>query len=177
MSQDYLARVHEIDVILGNSALLKCEIPSYVIDFVSVISWLSDSEEYSLRSIDGTLSTGHFLVTGAHKPILIGLKLTTSFAVVSQDYATRVNDFDVILGNSALMKCEIPSFVADFVSVINWSDHERELYSQPNALGSVFPHHHHKRDTLAIKMFLLTSFTLFQSFLKTTQQGLTMSTS
>ena len=42
VSQDYVARVHEIDVILGNSGLLKCEIPSFVIDFVSVINWIND---------------------------------------------------------------------------------------------------------------------------------------
>ena len=42
VSQDYITRVHEIDVILGNSGLLKCEIPSFVIDFVTVVSWISD---------------------------------------------------------------------------------------------------------------------------------------
>ena len=57
------------------------------------------------------------------KPIL-----SHTFSVVSQDYATRVNDFDVILGNSALLKCEIPSFVTDFVSVINWSDAEGQEF-------------------------------------------------
>ena len=58
------------------------------------------------------------------------------FSVVSQDYATRVNDFDVILGNSAIMKCEIPSFVADFVSVINWSDNNGgEFYFSQNTMG------------------------------------------
>ena len=45
VSQDYVARVHEIDVILGNSGLLKCEIPSFVIDFVSVINWVNDQGE------------------------------------------------------------------------------------------------------------------------------------
>ena len=58
------------------------------------------------------------------------------FTVVSQDYATRVNDFDVIQGNSAIMKCEIPSFVTDFVSVINWSDNNNaEFYSSQNTMG------------------------------------------
>ena len=28
----------------------------------------------------------------------------------------------VIVGNDAIMKCKIPSFVADFVSVVNWQD-------------------------------------------------------
>ena len=43
--------------------------------------------------------------------------------VVAQTYSTAPqHQVYVILGNSALVKCEIPSFVADFVSVINWVD-------------------------------------------------------
>ena len=68
---------------------------------------------------------------------LISLFTRLVFSVVSQDYATRVNDFDVILGNSAIMKCEIPSFVTDFVSVINWSDNnDKEFYSSQNTMGN-----------------------------------------
>ena len=34
------------------------------------------------------------------------------------------------------MKCEIPSFVTDFVSVINWSDNNNaEFYSSQNTMG------------------------------------------
>jgi Down syndrome cell adhesion protein 1 len=55
---------------------------------------------------------------------------------VSQEYATRVNDVDVILGNSALMRCEIPSFVADFVSGLSWSDNQGEEYfNSPTSFG------------------------------------------
>ena len=32
------------------------------------------------------------------------------------------SDAYVIIGNSALLKCEVPSFVGDFVSVVNWID-------------------------------------------------------
>ena len=41
-------------------------------------------------------------------------------AVVSQPYVTETHNTYVISGNSALFKCEIPSFVADFVSVEGW---------------------------------------------------------
>ena len=34
----------------------------------------------------------------------------------------------MIVGNSALVKCEIPSFVADFVSVESWKDNEGNEY-------------------------------------------------
>ena len=34
----------------------------------------------------------------------------------------------VILGNDALMKCEIPSFVSDLVEVQSWIDNEENLF-------------------------------------------------
>ena len=55
------------------------------------------------------------------------------FIVVAQDYATRVGDAFVIIGNSALMKCDVPSFVADFVSVNSWiNDQGQEYFSSNN---------------------------------------------
>lgn len=44
--------------------------------------------------------------------------------VVQQFYQTEVNNEYVIRGNAAVLKCSIPSFVSDFVSVISWSDSE-----------------------------------------------------
>lgn len=40
--------------------------------------------------------------------------------VVSQFYITEAENEYVIKGNSAVMKCKIPSFVADYVSVEAW---------------------------------------------------------
>lgn len=40
--------------------------------------------------------------------------------MVSQFYITEAENEYVIKGNSAVMKCKIPSFVADFVSVEAW---------------------------------------------------------
>ena len=34
----------------------------------------------------------------------------------------------VIIGNSALFKCEIPSFVADFVTIDSWNDNDGSQY-------------------------------------------------
>ena len=34
----------------------------------------------------------------------------------------------VIAGNSALLKCDIPSFVADLVSVVSWHDNGGGAY-------------------------------------------------
>lgn len=45
-----------------------------------------------------------------------------------QDYITRVMDEDVLRGNSAILKCVLPSFVADFVQVVSWvADDGREI--------------------------------------------------
>lgn len=46
--------------------------------------------------------------------------------VVAQYYDTDVNKAYVIRGNAAVLKCEIPSFVADFVSVVSWHTDQNE---------------------------------------------------
>lgn len=49
-------------------------------------------------------------------PSLSHMKLT----VVTQFYITEATNEYVINGNAAVMKCKIPSFVADFVDVEAW---------------------------------------------------------
>lgn len=44
--------------------------------------------------------------------------------VVTQFYMTEAENEYVIKGNSAIMKCKIPSFVADFVHVEAWINTE-----------------------------------------------------
>ena len=58
-------------------------------------------------------------------------------SVVSQDYRTEADNEFVIKGNSALLKCEIPSFVADFVSVQSWIDSEDRVYYPSNKYGKL----------------------------------------
>ncbi|XP_022815083.1 Down syndrome cell adhesion molecule-like protein Dscam2 isoform X2 [Spodoptera litura] len=48
-------------------------------------------------------------------------------AVVHQSYEPRVIDEDVLRGNSAIVKCTIPSFVADYVHVVDWVADEESL--------------------------------------------------
>ena len=48
--------------------------------------------------------------------------------MVTQQYQTDAHSVYVIVGNSALLKCEIPSFVADFVSVYSWTDNDNNEY-------------------------------------------------
>ncbi|KRF98084.1 uncharacterized protein Dwil_GK22019, isoform AU [Drosophila willistoni] len=49
-------------------------------------------------------------------------------AVVAQYYEADVNKEHVIRGNSAVIKCLIPSFVADFVEVVSWHTDQDENY-------------------------------------------------
>lgn len=44
--------------------------------------------------------------------------------VVTQFYMTEAENEYVIKGNSAIMKCKIPSFVADFVHIEAWINAE-----------------------------------------------------
>ncbi|XP_021705587.1 Down syndrome cell adhesion molecule-like protein Dscam2 isoform X42 [Aedes aegypti] len=49
-------------------------------------------------------------------------------AVVQQYYESEVNNAYVIRGNAAILKCSIPSFVADFVTVVSWNDDSGNVY-------------------------------------------------
>lgn len=49
--------------------------------------------------------------------------------MVQQVYQSEVNNEYVIRGNSAVLKCSIPSFVADFVSVLAWQDDQGNSFA------------------------------------------------
>ena len=47
---------------------------------------------------------------------------------VTQNYATEpINEY-VILGNDVIMKCDVPSFVTDFVLIVGWEDDSGKVY-------------------------------------------------
>lgn len=58
-------------------------------------------------------------------------------SAVQQDYQTEpVNEY-VIQGNDAIVRCTIPSFVSDFVSVASWVDSEgNEIHRQTSSSGT-----------------------------------------
>jgi hypothetical protein len=49
-------------VMRGNSAILKCMIPSFVADFVQVIGWIDEEGLEFLPSSEGNLNMGNHLV-------------------------------------------------------------------------------------------------------------------
>lgn len=64
---------------------------------------------------------------------LFNLNFNFLFAsVVIQSYESEADNEYVIRGNSVVMKCEIPSYVADFVFVDLWLDSEGRNY-YPNS--------------------------------------------
>lgn len=55
MNHFYEAEAHSEYIIKGNSAVLKCNIPSFVADFVSVDAWIdSEGTEYTSTTDFGT---------------------------------------------------------------------------------------------------------------------------
>lgn len=50
------------------------------------------------------------------------------FSVVSQSYTVNLVEENVLRGNAAILKCLIPSFVTEYVSVASWiiSDEDEE---------------------------------------------------
>ncbi|XP_014598815.1 PREDICTED: Down syndrome cell adhesion molecule-like protein Dscam2 isoform X29 [Polistes canadensis] len=57
-------------------------------------------------------------------------------AVVGQRYAVNVMDEHVLRGNAAIIKCHIPSFVAEFVEVDSWiEDNTTDIYPRPDYDG------------------------------------------
>ena len=123
--QDYDVDVHAEYVLKGNDGLLKCYIPSYVSDFVSVVSWLSeDGIAYFPNNAFGKCHN--------HNSFTV--------LVVPQHYKVDVHDESVLGGNNAVFKCVIPSFVADFVSTRSWLDDAGNAYFPHQSLGNNFIH-------------------------------------
>lgn len=51
---------------------------------------------------------------------------------MSQYYEAQVHDIFVIKGNSAIFKCNLPSFVSDHLEVISWEDTKGNKFSSPD---------------------------------------------
>lgn len=122
-------------IIKGNAAIIKCNIPSFLTDFAKVETWLgSDGQEFTYEksetnygTIDDLLCFSlsiSFLVVICWTFVDFSLQI-----VVNQFYDPTTLDKEYVMrGNSAILKCSIPSFVADFVHVVSWIDEEGHEY-------------------------------------------------
>lgn len=57
-------------------------------------------------------------------------------SAVNQYYEAQVYDMFVIKGNAAVFKCNIPSFVSDYVDIVSWQDTDGTLYLPPTNYGT-----------------------------------------
>lgn len=78
-----------------------------------------------------------------HSQILSNCKLhpcqyskVDNFTVVTQYFEAEVVSEYVIRGNTAVLKCNIPSFVADFVKVEAWVDSDGGEYLYSDDIGT-----------------------------------------
>lgn len=55
-----------------------------------------------------------------------------------QLYESQVYDEYVIKGNAAVLKCNIPSFVADHVEIVEWVDTNGERYFRDSDIGIAY---------------------------------------
>jgi hypothetical protein len=66
-----------------------------------------------------------------------------SYSAVIQYYEVEADNEYVIRGNAAIMKCKIPSYISDFVTVDMWKDTENNTYYSNTTEGSnpmgIFP--------------------------------------
>ena len=65
--------------------------------------------------------------------------LDVYISAIVQNYATNVYGEDVMIGNDVLLKCAIPSFLADFLSVTGWvgSEGAQITATQDYNLGNI----------------------------------------
>ena len=64
------------------------------------------------------------------------MRLLCFYLAVSQSYNTETHNEYVVLANDAVLKCRIPSFVSDFVSVTGWVDSQASTHHMSDNTGN-----------------------------------------
>ena len=52
-----------------------------------------------------------------------------------QRYETEVLSEYILEGNDAMLRCLVPSFVSDFVTVVGWVDNQGNMFQKNNLEG------------------------------------------
>lgn len=122
-------------VIRGNAAIVHCKIPSFISDFVYIETWLLNDGEILTVNNTNTVKGKFIVIVVNHRKFLsnnpnfmIKSKHYLICIVVPQPFEAEADNEYVIRGNAAIMKCEVPSFVSDFVYVEMWMDSEGGTY-------------------------------------------------
>lgn len=136
--QDNAKRLNnESIIIIFDTTWLRFNVAEIIIDFflVRFILCVFFVSFYFSRMFSETDANDHagYWING------IGTKLHSSL-VVQQFYQTRVIDEFVLRGNAAILKCNLPSFIADFVIVEAWiADDGTEILPNNNDFGNSLP--------------------------------------
>lgn len=159
VNQFYQTRVIDEYVLLGNSVVLKCLVPSFVADFIQVLEWVDDNgntvgstidkqgirlerleilsmiaatcerfktkSSYPIDQIDCGFSLE---IHCTNRKIIVCVRYLLLCLVVEQSYQLRVNDEFVLKGNTAVLKCIVPSFMGDFLEIIEWVSEPGESF-------------------------------------------------
>ena len=65
--------------------------------------------------------------------------------MTNQKYEINVHPESIIVGNDAILKCSIPSFVTDFVQVEAWIDSEANILGSNSKIGICYDFHKSSR--------------------------------
>lgn len=84
-------------------------------------------------------------------------------AVVQQFYQSRVIDEFVLLGNTAILKCLVPSFVTDFVQIEAWITDDGKSYTYDPNSSDTYGNH---SNCVEEYYYQLSCFVFLLSFIK-----------
>ena len=82
------------------------------------VSWCSIEFQYDNKNAVHSLVKRGILCSKGERSKLF------KFSVTGQQYETHILPESVMVGNDGMLKCAVPSFVADFVSITAWVDSE-----------------------------------------------------
>lgn len=155
VKQYFEAQVYDVFVMRGNTAIFKCNLPSFVSDHVDLLEWISTENTTYKHGDDEQGATTCFVTISpasrqlfspfvtASRPFVVSKSIFLMFLVVSHHYSVNVMDEHVLKGNTGIFQCHIPSFVSDFVTIDAWIDDEdgEEFRSNTgDALGTFLNH-------------------------------------
>lgn len=113
-------KIRKVDCITRQLAVIYKVVSTNIRDFYSDLSFIP---QIHLKSISFT------------PQFSLPFWFLCFFLVVAQTYSVSIMDEHVLRGNTAILKCHIPSFVSDFVAVDAWIDDEGAEYYPNKQFG------------------------------------------
>ncbi|CAG2162952.1 unnamed protein product, partial [Oppiella nova] len=135
---------------MGNTAVMRCHIPAFVRDYLTITAWIEEptgrvvqptgtivgnqssrylmlqSGELYIRNVDSTFNHRTYKCRARNR--LTGETFTS---VVRQNFVIEVYDEFPVMGNTAVMRCHIPAFVRDYLTITAWIEEPTGRVVQP----------------------------------------------